>query len=593
MNISVYEGGGRLDGGYSVPGMTLTGPLLLSGTVTLPAEAVHKQYVDTSAMSLNANNITTGTLAASRLPALSGDIAVAEGTNLVNLSATGVIAGDYAKVTADASGRVILGSSLTEADLPAMDWSKISLDRPTTLAGYGITDGVKNTGDTMLGSLKLFGAPTLPNQLATKLYADNAMILGGTVSTGDVITRNIDVTPAGYLRCNGADINKTTFNGLYTVVGDTFSYMTQPGAGQPWQQQYQINDQQATDIKGWVTPGYLPAPLTQNSAIVTKSRVYLLGGYNGTSYVTTVYTAPINSDGTLGAWTTGTALPAVQSQAQCFIHKGYVYMCGGWNGSAYVATGIRAAINADGTLGGWSPTNVPSLPSNVAWGMTFLTKSRVYVVGGYDGAWKNTVYYAPLLADGSIGAWVTDTVFPQIIQSAAVAVTKNRVYIIGGATASGTATSNVYYATINSDGSIGAWTLTTALPVGYFVAQSYVTKNRVYLIGGRTGANDTANTYSAPINADGSLGTWVAGTALPMALSQAQVVVTKNHIYLLSGYLNNANFNSNVYMAIISGGVNDYSSYYLGTAVATDPANFRLPDYSTYENAQTYYFIKT
>ena len=28
-----------------------------------------------------------------------------------------------------------------------------------------------------------------------------------------------------------------------------------------------------------------------------------------TAYVSTVYTAPINADGTLGTWTTGTSLP--------------------------------------------------------------------------------------------------------------------------------------------------------------------------------------------------------------------------------------------------------------------------------------------
>jgi len=49
--------------------------------------------------------------------------------------------------------------------------------------------------------------------------------------------------------------------------------------------------------------------LAESQAIVTNSRVYLLGGYNGAA-VATVYTAPINSDGTLGTWTTGTSLPS-------------------------------------------------------------------------------------------------------------------------------------------------------------------------------------------------------------------------------------------------------------------------------------------
>ncbi|CUA82084.1 hypothetical protein Ga0061063_0939 [Gulbenkiania indica] len=56
------------------------------------------------------------------------------------LAPTGVAAGTYPKVTVDAKGRVTGGAGLAAADIPALDWSKITSGKPTTLAGYGITD---------------------------------------------------------------------------------------------------------------------------------------------------------------------------------------------------------------------------------------------------------------------------------------------------------------------------------------------------------------------------------------------------------------------------------------------------------------------
>ena len=55
--------------------------------------------------------------------------------------------GTYFKVTTDSKGRIISGdAALDSADIPALDWSKITTGKPTTLDGYGITDAVKNAG---------------------------------------------------------------------------------------------------------------------------------------------------------------------------------------------------------------------------------------------------------------------------------------------------------------------------------------------------------------------------------------------------------------------------------------------------------------
>ena len=79
---------------------------------------------------------------------------------LSTLPASGAATGTFTKVTINAKGLVTEGSALTAADVPALPWSKISTGKPTTLAGYGITDALAAAG-TAVAAAKLATARTL------------------------------------------------------------------------------------------------------------------------------------------------------------------------------------------------------------------------------------------------------------------------------------------------------------------------------------------------------------------------------------------------------------------------------------------------
>lgn len=53
-----------------------------------------------------------------------------------------VAAWKYTKVTVNSKGLVVSGEYLQPSDVPALDWSKISSGKPTTLEGYGITNAL-------------------------------------------------------------------------------------------------------------------------------------------------------------------------------------------------------------------------------------------------------------------------------------------------------------------------------------------------------------------------------------------------------------------------------------------------------------------
>ena len=149
-------------------------------------------------------------------------------------------------------------------------------------------------------------------------------------------------------------------------------------------------------LGAWTTSNSLPATVAVSQAIVTKNRVYLLGGYTNNSRSFTVHTAPINPDGTLGEWPTSTSsLPANVSLSQAIVTKTQVYLLGGIINGSYSNAVYTAPINPDGTLGAWAMYD--SLPANVYDSQAIVTKTQVYLLGGrIDDYHSSTVYTAPI-----------------------------------------------------------------------------------------------------------------------------------------------------------------------------------------------------
>lgn len=561
MKIDTIRSGGQSQGGLDQSGGTLSGKLMLSRNPQLPLEAATKAYIDAELQTLNASNFTTGTLAIARLPAFSGDVSNDAGSNTINLSNSGVTAGEYGKIVVNEKGRATNGTVLAGSDIPNVGFDKIISDKPTTLEGYGISDGVPVSGVLMTGALNLSSNPSSSEHLITKQYVDGMVTTLSSAKTGDIVRKSYSSTPVGFLKCNGALVGKTTYPDLYAIIGDNNNTYNMVGGGKPWQYQYEINEFQLADINNWTTGTGLPAYLAYSNTIVTKNRVYMIAGHTNTTPTASLYRAVINDDGTLGAWGGAGTLPYATFSNQIVFTKNRVYILGGVNGSntASINSILTAELNADGTLGTWVVDSL-TLPGPVSAAQAFVTNSRVYLVGGnnYSTA-LSSVYYAPINSDGTLGAWVTDTPLSFTIASGQSAVIKNRVYLLGGMI-NGVGSGAVYYAVINSDGSLGTWTLGSPLPAVWTIGQTFVTKNRIYMISGHNGTAYISAIYSAAINADGTLGTWSTATSIPGGLANAQLAVTKNRIHLLGGF--NGGYLASVYTAAIAGGLNDYSAYF-------------------------------
>lgn len=575
--------------GFSTKGGTLTSPLVLAGDPVQPLEAATKQYVDKAIISIAASSLTTGTLSTQYFPQFTGDVSKGVGGTDIMLSATGVSAGTYSKTNVDSRGRVTAAYALASDDVPSFSWNKITTNVPVNLAGYGITNALNKAGDSLTGYLLLNNAPAQSLHAANKAYVDGVFANSVKLLAGDVVVKMAVSSPTGFLRANGSYVSKTVYSTLYSAIGDTFTPVsTQQGNGKPWRNQYRFNLTQNADITPWSVSGNLPTPTNAAQAIVTRTRVYLLGGsYSGAT--SNVWTAIINADGTLGAWASDVSLPAPVASAQAILTVNRVYLIGGvGSAGSDLNTTYTAPINPDGTLGAWAAG--PLLPTGLSYSSAVITNSRVFLLGGRinNNTQTNSIYTCPINADGTLGAWgVSSQVLPAVNAFGQLVVTRARIYLINGVSAS------VFTTAVNADGTLTGWTTSTPLPMQLSYSQMVVTRNTVYVFGGNNGSGSpVSNVFYATVNADGTLGTWTAGTALYASLRDSQVITTSSQIYLLGGVDSVNNVSSTIYTAAFTGGLSDYTAYYNGSLTTVDPTTFRLPDYSLKEANGLNYFVK-
>ena len=567
--------------GFSTRGGTLTSSLTLFRNPQGPLESTTKGYVDTAVTSIPANALDKGTLSVQRFPSFSGDAVKINGGDQITLSPSGVTAGSYPKVSVDGKGRITAAYPLSVDDIPSLNWTKISTNVPTNINDYGITNAVRKNGDTMTGFVELSAPPTQSFHLASKNYADQIAGTGSRLNTGDVIS-HLGTSLTGFLRCNGALVNKASYTALYTAVGDKYSTASAfSGSGRPWRAQYVLNTTQDGDLTSWVTETQLPQAISQSQIIITKSKVYIIAGYvNTTVGISAVYSAIINVNGTLGSWVAETSFPVSIHSSQAIVIKNRVYMLGGIIGGSQSSSIYYAVINSDGTLGVW--TLYGNLPVNMSSGQAIITSTRIYMIGGTsDGL---GVYSTDIASDGSLGTWIAETNLPANCNWAQAVVTNNRVYLMGNNT------TTVYTAVIGGDGFLGDWSaVSNSLPAPTRAAQAVIVNKHIYLIGGHN-PNGTfhTNVFHAPVNPDGTIGTWSYSNAtLPASMGYSQALVTTSKIYLLGQQGANQ-----VYSIPFAGGLNDYSGYYDGTITVVNPTTFKLPDYSSFEVNNLNYFIK-
>lgn len=211
----------------------------------------------------------------------------------------------------------------------------------------------------------------------------------------------------------------------------------------------------------------------------------------------------------IGAWTPSQSLPEALADPAVVLHEGWVYVIGGKSTSGQPTQNVYVAqIQSNGELTAWQTAR--SLPVPLYTHRVATTSAHVYVVGGFDGSLvRKEVWRATFMADGPLGEWVKVGEYPIGIVLHAVAIWQNRLFVIGGT--SGQApdkTPSIRQATIQVDGSLGAWQSVQNLPKALYRHAAWIHEGFLYVSGGYDGENAVNTIFYAAMNSNGSLGAW-------------------------------------------------------------------------------------
>jgi hypothetical protein len=222
---------------------------------------------------------------------------------------------------------------------------------------------------------------------------------------------------------------------------------------------------QRWDLRAVVSSGYVytlggcssgEPPATCNSMSDTVQTFQLYNNYSGS---TTDYTTASNQFTTDRIGASATVL------------NGYIYLAGGCTSATDCTTATNsvqyAPINADGSIGTWSAGG--NLPAVRAWGQLESAGGTLYYIGGQDSTATNeqsTIYYTSSISSGnptwsgtaaSGGIGDTNSQAAQPRTKFGAAVWNNRIYVIGGLDGSAASTNTVYISPqLNSGGNIAA-----------------------------------------------------------------------------------------------------------------------------------------
>jgi uncharacterized repeat protein (TIGR01451 family) len=286
--------------------------------------------------------------------------------------------------------------------------------------------------------------------------------------------------------------------------------------------------------------------------------------------------------GIAGEWITNTnctGLPA-RDRHTAVHHGGHIIVVGGKETDTKPKRDVYyTTIDPfDHDLANWQKTTpLPEAiyPNGLTWHASVVVHDRIYVLGGYDGTTvTDTVSFAPINADGTVGNWASTAPLPAPLRLLQAAVVNDRIYVLGGGAGGGVVSDRVYFATPNPNtGQIAGWTETAPLPYATRAHMVAVEDGLLYIMGGTEGETISYKVhYARPDPVSGVIAGWTPTTAMEHNLYGAAGLAYNGVLFTTGGAINQLNTPTTYVGANLidlSGGVGDWQD-----ASLVDPQRF-------------------
>ena len=397
-----------------------------------------------------------------------------------------------------------------------------TLTQPQTVSGalpYPLTNAVSAiVGDVLY---VISGSSNASNSII------QSTITNDTIGPWSVASISLPVVLQGMSVIN-------TGTNLYVIGGDSIVNSPSPI--------YQASVTNGV-IGPWLSTSTIPTLPTkaEYAAYLENNNIlYMFGGNTGGGNTTNIYSASINSTSGIGTWILSTTtLPFAGSNLPMAVIGNFVYLFGGWNGTAASDVVYSSTINTDGTLSAFVNTN-QNLPIATCSTQAYSNGSYVYLFGNYNsGSGSNAIYYAPI-TNSTIGTWVKSTiVLPASIYNVSWTQVGTSVFIVGNNT------TTVYIASFDNTGMLtGIVDTTLAIPSVNNAPQIVASGDYLYYIGGNNSSGNAYNIYQSSY-VNGILSPWATiPTFMAPSLTAMGVVISGSYLYVLGGAINGSTTNS-------------------------------------------------
>lgn len=460
------------------------------------------------------------------------------------------------------------------------------------------------------------------SDLTAVAYNNRMYLIGGRTAAAPVNTVEIaDITPTGQLSTWTASTtlpynlyghSAQAYNDRLYILGGASSI-----GGSPLTSVYYNKINPDGTLNTWVQTNNFSKGRKSgggNFSVVWGAYIYISGGCsasNASDYCSTVESdtqvASINTDGSIDMWNTVGNVSSQRFGHGLFAWRDVIYAVGGCSAQSLTSgncNGILDAIsygeiNRDGdasTVDQSSPSGTApcngAVPTNCNFPDTYVgsllhasivANGFLYMFGGCTdtrcnpSGVTNGVAYVAISSTGQMSRpaacpnggyqnniWCVQTttnMLPMAVAAASPVLFNNRIYLIGGLTGNSN-TNSIMYATLNNDGSTGAWSRQTmsgvgATPVSYQYAYARArpstagtTPGNLFIFGGCTSSNTAGCTaytqavYRCNIGATGAVSACSTSGqlqigAIPGDISPGLAIMSgtvyANYVYLIGG----------------------------------------------------------
>jgi len=295
-------------------------------------------------------------------------------------------------------------------------------------------------------------------------------------------------------------------------------------------------------VGSWSGPTSLPYFLASHGSFSHANKVSVIGGSAVTGQSKfDVLTATPSADGSINSWTTTSLTPTALIFHSVVKKDDYVYILGGREenpGSdlTHVPKVFVGEVNNNGTVSSWTQLN--SLLQGTSIGNAVVVGDRIYYAGGFNNSGgQDEIYYAEINPNGTLGDWSQVGTLPEPLSGFGMVEYQNNIIIFGGATTGDIFRNKAYRASVNPNGTISAFTPTSELPEPVYRAGVIRIGSTLVSIGGYTGINTLDKIYYATINSDGTIEPWqLSGNHIPQPVCCGAIAYSNGFLYLTGGF---------------------------------------------------------